>query len=191
MTKRFIEVLEQVQYTGQARTRLQMFEEMKGLVASGEAEMALVDDDITRRLTDTKKRCVKEFKEHKEKKEKAYSHFSTKLIEMWDDEPSLINARRFRELLVVQKQGQLREYEEQQKQIKERELERQRKMNAFKKQLDAQMQGKVDKLKRRRDLIESEVAQQKRRKAAGMRHELLLRSRVEQQKRRKAAYMRH
>merc|ERR1719460_2922504 len=104
--------------------------------------MALVDDDITRRLTETKKRCAKEFKEQKEKKEKEFSHFSTKLIEMWDDEPCLIGARRFRELLVVQKQGQLREYEEQQKQIKDKELERERKLGAFKKQLDAQLQGK-------------------------------------------------
>merc|ERR1719428_2331152 len=184
MTKRFLEILEQVQFTGQARTRLNMFEEMKGLMSSGEAEMALIDDDITRRLTDTKTRCIKEFKEQKEKKEKAYLHFSPKLIEMWQDEPSLIGARRFRELLVVQKRGQLQEYEEQQKQIKEKELEKKRKLDAFKKTLDAQLQGKVDKLKRRRDRIESEVEQQKRRKAANMRHELLLRSRSEREERR-------
>jgi hypothetical protein len=184
MTKRFLEILDQVQRTGQSRTRLNMFEEMKGLMSSGEAEMALIDDDITRRLTDTKTRCVKEFKEQKEKKEKAYLHFSPKLIEMWQDEPSLIGARRFRELLVVQKRGQLQEYEEQQKQIKEKELEKKRKLDAFKKTLNAQLQGKVDKLKRRRDLIESEVAQQKRRKAAGMRHELLLRSRAEREEKR-------
>jgi hypothetical protein len=184
MTKNFLSILDEVQRSGQARTRLDMFEQMKALLSSGEAEMALIDDDITRRLTETKKRCKKELAEQKEKKDKGLVHFSQKLIGMWEDEPSLIGARRFRELLVVQKRGQLQEYEEQQKQIKDKELEKKRKLATLQKTLEAQFQGKVDKLKRRRDRIESEVEQQKRRKAANMRHELLLRSRSEREERR-------
>ena len=38
--------------------------------AAAQAEMALIDDDITRRLTETKKRCKKELAEQKEKKDK-------------------------------------------------------------------------------------------------------------------------
>ena len=38
--------------------------------AAAQAEMALIDDDITRRLTETKKRCKKELAEQKEKNDK-------------------------------------------------------------------------------------------------------------------------
>ena len=103
--------------------------------AAAQAEMALIDDDITRRLTETKKRCKKELAEQKEKNDKKVPaksldariadwlwlrfskiqgfripheshirdaaralqglvHFSQKLIGMWEDEPSLIGARR-------------------------------------------------------------------------------------------------
>jgi len=154
-----------------------LFNEQHSLTNFWRAQVQDLDTNISQSIEEFQKRQAQELADEYQQVEKTYdqkrAHFSTKLLELWDQEPKLCNARAFNEARNIIFKGKLEEERQKQRFLKEIERQKALRLSWKVSQQMRQLNGVVDKMQRHRRQQEASREIEKSRLACRMKAALV------------------